>query len=137
MAILDMIERHALQVHAESCLNAKHKNRNCDLCLACPTDAIHLNHRQVQMDWTRYNVCGLCAAVCVGQVFRLENWDERMILDRLAPHPEIEFVCRRGKNSRQNQYAPWTSRDEHSVLGMSIDEPSILHTGTSCAFLKV
>lgn len=98
MAILDLIEPRLLRVNDVACLKARHKDRHCKACLACPTGAIHLDGSRVQIEWARCNECGWCAAVCPVHAVWLDGWNENAVLDIAAPYSQIEFTCSRKEN---------------------------------------
>ncbi len=83
-----------VRVNAAACLNAKHKERHCDACLACPTDAIQLRGAQVELDSARCVECGLCAAVCPTRVFTTQE-NDAAILNAVAAFANVEFACPR------------------------------------------
>ncbi len=83
-----------VRVNAAACLNARHKERHCDACLACPTDAIQLRGAQVELDSTRCVECGLCAAVCPTRVFTTQE-NDAAILNAVAACANVELACPR------------------------------------------
>ncbi|MCL4489621.1 MAG: 4Fe-4S binding protein [Chloroflexi bacterium] len=95
----------SVRVNATACLNAKHKDRHCDKCLACPTDAVHLSGAQVEVDETRCVDCGLCAAVCPTGVFTTSGAGDTAILSSAKSFANLELACQR-RQPREATRAP-------------------------------
>jgi energy-converting hydrogenase B subunit K len=84
-----------VRVNAAACLNAKHKGRHCDACLACPTDAIHLRGALVELDAARCTECGVCLATCPTGVFAANDSDDAAILRAAESFAHVELACQR------------------------------------------
>jgi Fe-S-cluster-containing hydrogenase component 2 len=66
---LDSIQEAAVRVTPERCLNRRHKESKCALCLACPTGAITAVGMSVQVSAEKCVACGLCASVCPTEAY--------------------------------------------------------------------
>jgi len=68
-AILERFHTVAVRVLPERCLNRRHKESGCTLCLACPTGAVTAAGTSVQVNPEACVGCGLCASVCPTEAF--------------------------------------------------------------------
>lgn len=92
--------RRAPDVLPKRCLNTRHKNANCTLCLdACPVDAIQLTASapitpQLQADMCIH--CGICLAVCPTDVFSQPLVPETTLLRthfELPAEQAVAIIC--------------------------------------------
>ena len=86
----------APKVHPDRCLNARHKEAGCRLCVdACPTDAIGLREGRPILDREQCARCGLCLHTCPTDAFTQARPAEATLLEtvaQLGAHP-VELFC--------------------------------------------
>jgi Fe-S-cluster-containing hydrogenase component 2 len=73
VGILGGLQKIAVRVAPERCLNRRHKDSKCTLCLACPTGAVTATGMSVQVDVDKCVGCGLCASACPTEAFTLNG----------------------------------------------------------------
>ena len=73
VGVLDRLQAVAVRVTPERCLNRRHKESKCALCLACPTGAITALAMSVQVSAEKCVTCGLCASVCPTEAFSVQG----------------------------------------------------------------
>lgn len=94
--LLDLFGGWAVVVEAESCLNRRHKDAGCELCVqGCPAAAIELHEQQPVLDEDRCVRCGVCLHVCPVDVFSQHRPAERTLLQVVGDRPEraLGLVC--------------------------------------------
>jgi Fe-S-cluster-containing hydrogenase component 2 len=70
---LDRLQEAAVRAIPDRCLNRRHKDNRCALCLACPTGAITAAALSVQVNPEKCVACGLCASVCPTEAFTVKG----------------------------------------------------------------
>lgn len=93
--LLEQFQPVAVRVFPDRCLNRRHKDSRCALCLACPTQAIRATDISVTAQAGACVGCGLCMAVCPTEAFAVAGPNPTNIL-RLAAQwsgQAIEAVC--------------------------------------------
>jgi Fe-S-cluster-containing hydrogenase component 2 len=73
VGVLDSLQQVAVRAAPERCLNRRHKDNGCALCLSCPTVAITPVAMSVQVSVERCQGCGLCLSVCPNEVFSVRG----------------------------------------------------------------
>ena len=73
--VADLLNRApvAVLVLPERCLNRRHKESRCALCLACPTGAVTATGSTIQVDAAACRSCGLCFSVCPTEAFAVQG----------------------------------------------------------------
>ncbi len=96
-ALLRQLGSSSVTATPERCLNQRHREAGCTLCLACPTGAITLSGPLVQMDAGRCVGCGLCVSRCPTEVFRVSGVGDADIIRAAGAWRGrvIEFACPR------------------------------------------
>lgn len=93
--LLEQFQPVAVRVFPDRCLNRRHKDSHCALCLACPTQAIRATAISVTVQAEACVGCGLCMAVCPTEAFAVAGPSPANIL-RLASQwsgQAVEAVC--------------------------------------------
>jgi Fe-S-cluster-containing hydrogenase component 2 len=73
VGVLDRLQPVAIRVAPERCLNRRHKDSKCSLCLACPTGAIVTTAMSVMVSAEKCVTCGLCVSVCPTEAFSVQG----------------------------------------------------------------
>jgi len=73
VGVLDRFQPVAVRVAPERCLNRRHKDSKCALCLACPTGAVTAAAMSVQVSAEKCVGCGLCASACPTEAFSVQG----------------------------------------------------------------
>ncbi len=99
-ALLKQLEAEPIKATVIRCLNRRHKEAHCTLCLVCPTGAIRQG-QDIAVDADLCVGCGFCAAQCPTEVFRLDGVTDGDVLRScrsLAAYGKnqpLEFACKR------------------------------------------
>lgn len=94
--ILDDFGGAPVSVQAGQCLNARHKDAGCTLCVdACPTDAIELQQSRPRLALDRCVSCGLCLHLCPTDAFTQRGAPEMSLVQTLSLLSDgaLSLVC--------------------------------------------
>ena len=97
VGLLDRGPAAAVRVAPERCLNRRMKDSKCDLCLACPSEALTAAGTTIQANAAACSGCGLCFSVCPTEAFTVQG---PKLADLLRVGAEwrgdaLQVVCRK------------------------------------------
>ena len=110
--LLKTVEAAHIRLFRERCLNRRHKEAGCRLCIeGCPSEAIILDD-PIALDLDRCVNCGLCLHLCPTEVFGTGGDAQARLLAVLAPlaGAAVELAC-----SRKEPLAETRANVEHIV----------------------
>lgn len=95
VGVLGGLEKVAVRVAPDRCLNRRHKDSKCALCLVCPVGAVTASAMSVQVSTEKCVGCGLCASVCPTEAFTVKGpaLAEVLRLTASARGAVLEVVC--------------------------------------------
>jgi ferredoxin len=72
-----------IRIDAQRCLNRLYRGVECRTCLEqCPAKALSAGPEGIYLEGDACSGCGVCLTHCPTEVFRLEQWDEKLLVER-------------------------------------------------------
>ncbi|TYB33014.1 MAG: 4Fe-4S dicluster domain-containing protein [Flexistipes sinusarabici] len=86
-----------LHVVNHSCLNFRHKNSRCDICMSqCPAGAINITsyRKKITVDWEKCLGCFGCTSVCPTEVFWPKTGEIKTFIENaFARSKNYKYLC--------------------------------------------
>ena len=117
--ILSSSDEEKVVIQEDRCVRLKHKRSTCKTCVTnCPTGAIQVGNVRghIHIDRQKCIACGICTNVCNTEVFSLNIFSDRDLLDRskmvIQTQNKLEIKCKKA------QWASPNSVVEINCLGL-------------------
>lgn len=98
-----------LNVVNHSCLNFRHKNSHCNICVSqCPSEAVNITpyRKKITIDWEKCLGCLGCTSVCPTEVFWPKTGEIKTFIEnafeRLKNEKYLCIACNQSRKSSNN-----------------------------------
>lgn len=94
-----ILQQNIPNINKERCINLRSKTQRCTSCKdICPTDAITINNKSVDIDDELCTQCSICKAACPSQAIEFKKNDEIKAIKELHQREIIVVGCNKEGN---------------------------------------